>query len=86
MKRSKTIHNQQYSDLISRLCLERKRLGLSQSEVAKQLGMHQSEVSKIETLERRVDVFEFKELIRIYRIQENAKLNKLVTDFMGLEK
>ena len=85
MKRSKTIHNSSYSNLIEKLCLERKRLGLSQTEVASFLQMTQSEVSKIETLERRIDVLEFKELLTVYRISENLKLKQLVIDFLDME-
>lgn len=84
MKRQKTIHNDQYQYLLSQLCLERKRLGLSQSEVASSLGMTQSEISKIETGERRVDVLEFKEIISAYRVNENEKLNSLVVNFFNL--
>ena len=86
MKRSKTIHNEQYCSLIEGLCQERKRLGISQTEVADFLQMRQSEISKIETLERRIDVFEFKQLLKIYRINDNLKLKKLIMDFLELEK
>jgi transcriptional regulator with XRE-family HTH domain len=86
MKRSKTIHNEQYCNLIEGLCQERKRLGISQTEVADFLQMRQSEISKIETLERRIDVFEFKQLLKIYRINDNLKLKKLIMDFLELEK
>ncbi len=71
--------------MIEKLCLERKRLGLSQTEVASFLQMTQSEVSKIETLERRIDVLEFKELLTVYRISENLKLKQLVIDFLDME-
>ena len=86
MKRNKTIHNQQYSNLIEKLCQERKRLGLSQTEVANCLKMTQSEISKIESSERRIDVLEFKELLTVYRLNENLKLRELVMEFFALEK
>jgi len=85
MKRHKTIHNEQYCNLIEGLCQERKRLGISQTEVADFLQMRQSEVSKIETLERRIDVFEFKQLLKVYRINDNLKLKQLVMKFLELE-
>lgn len=85
MKTNKTIHNQEYSCLIAKLCEERKRLGLTQSDVAHSLGMTQSDISKMETTERRMDVFEFKELLQTYRISENAKLKKLIIEFLGLK-
>lgn len=86
MKRSKTIHNKQYHDLIEKLCNERKRLGLSQAEVAVYLKMTQSEISKIESSERRIDVLEFKELLTVYRMSENKNLKQLVLEFFELEK
>lgn len=86
MKRSKTIHNEQYCDLIEALCQERKRLGLSQTEVSEVLNMRQSEISKIETLERRIDVFEFKQLLKAYRVSDNLKLKQLVIDFLEMDK
>jgi Helix-turn-helix. len=85
MKRPKTIHNQLYSDLVEKLCSERKRLGLSQTEVADQLNMRQSEISKIETTERRIDILEFAQLLQVYRINENTKLKQFVMDFLQLE-
>ena len=84
MRKQKTIHNDQYQYLLEQLCLERKRLGLSQYEVGTKMGMSQSEISKIETGERRVDVMEFKKIISIYRVAENEKLNNLVVGFFEL--
>jgi len=85
MKRNKTIHNQLYSDLIDQLHSERKRLGLSQVEVANALNMTQSEISKIESTERRLDILEFKRLLKIYRVSENLKLKECVLKFLELE-
>ncbi|GLT15513.1 helix-turn-helix domain-containing protein [Vibrio algivorus] len=85
MSRTKTIYNQDYCLFIQCLCEERKRLGLSQLEVAQKLGMTQSEISKIEMSERRVDIFELKQLLRVYRVQHNEKLRHFVVDFFGLE-
>ncbi|QDF66037.1 helix-turn-helix domain-containing protein [Shewanella sp. SNU WT4] len=85
MSRTKTIYNQDYCSFIQCLCEERKRLGLSQIEVAQQLGMTQSEVSKIETAERRVDVFELKQLLKVYRVQHNERLKHFVVVFLGLD-
>ena len=85
MKRNKTIHNQDYSSLVDQLSLERRRLGLSQAEVADCLGMTQSEISKIETAERRLDVLEFKQLLEVYRIKDNKALRQLVANFLEIE-
>ncbi len=86
MKRNKTIHNEQYSNLIDKLSQERKRLGLSQTEVAHSLNMAQPDISKIEIGERRMDILEFKELLITYRINENKTLKKLVMEFFELEQ
>ncbi len=86
MKRTKTIYNEQYNRLILMLSHERKRLGLSQAEVSQQMNMTQSDISKIETGERRIDVLEFKKLLKIYRVSENIKLNNFIVNFLELEK
>jgi transcriptional regulator with XRE-family HTH domain len=86
MKSKKTIRSEQYKDLIEQLCQERQRLGLSQTEVAEYLNMRQSDISKIETGERRIDVLEFKALLKTYRVDENKKLKRLVEQFFELEK
>lgn len=86
MKRQKTIHHEEYSEIIDVLKSERKRLGLSQKDVADALGMTQSEVSKIETHERRVDVWEFKQLLVLYRVSKNKSLQKTVNIYLGLDK
>lgn len=84
--KKKTIYNEQYNNLIKQLSLERKRLGLSQREVADCLNMTQSEISKIESSERRIDILEFKELLKVYRIKENLKLKQLVMIFFELKE
>lgn len=85
MKRNKTIHNDFYTQLIEALSQERKRLGLSQTEVAQCLKMRQSEISKVESFERRLDILEFRDLLKVYRVQDNAQLMRLVVNFLGLE-
>ena len=85
MNRKKTIHSEQYSLLIEELISERKRLNLSQTEVGEQLGMTQSEISKIETIERRLDIYEFKQFLNAYRVGENERLRPIVLKFLGLE-
>lgn len=85
MKRNKTIHNKEYGDLIDKLCSERKCLSLSQTEVSEHLNMTQSEISKIETGDRRMDILEFKQILKVYRVSKNKKLKQLVIDFLGLE-
>lgn len=84
MNRPKTIYDKNYCDFIQSLCLERKRLGLSQLEVASRIGMTQSEISKIESCERRIDINEFRLLLSVYRFRHNEKLRSLVHNFLEL--
>ncbi|QCR35677.1 helix-turn-helix domain-containing protein [Nissabacter sp. SGAir0207] len=81
MKTKKTIHSPVYSELIDRLAEERKRLGLSQFEVATALNLTQADISKIEHKERRLDVLELKKILEVYRITENKKLRELIINF-----
>lgn len=84
MDNRKSIHSPEYSELIRWLTQERKRLCLSQAEVARSLGMSQSDISKIENQERRIDVLEFKHLIVIYRINDNLKLKRYIQSYFGI--
>lgn len=77
----KTIYNSDYIELIQILSSERKRLGISQKEVATLLDISQTDISKIERLERRLDILELKSLLKIYRISSNQNLQNLVLNF-----
>lgn len=57
----KTIYHPTYTLLIGKLIDERKRIGMTQANLAKKLGRHQSYVAKVEVCERKLDVFEFVE-------------------------
>jgi transcriptional regulator with XRE-family HTH domain len=83
--RHKTIHHDRYVKLIEQLTAERKRLCLSQAEVGVKLDMTQSEISKLETLERRLDILEFQQLLSVYRVGQNRKLREIVIKFLELE-
>lgn len=80
----KTIHDSRYQNLITELVRERVRLNISQGELASQMGLNQSDVSKIEKLERRLDVLEFSLILTALRIGENARLQTIVKAFMGM--
>ncbi|PZN69739.1 MAG: XRE family transcriptional regulator [Candidatus Methylumidiphilus alinenensis] len=80
----KTIHSNEYSRLVEMLTSERKRLGLSQSEVAIAIDLTQSDVSKLENQERRMDVLEFKRIIHLYRVSENPRFYCQILNFFGL--
>lgn len=85
MKSKKTIHHPLYIQLVDALCEERKRLGLSQVEVANSIGLTQADISKIESKERRIDALELKKMLSAYRVNENLKLKNIIYNFFDLE-
>jgi len=85
MHKSKSIHNSRYNGLIKELIEERKRLKLSQIEVAALIQMTQSDISKIENSERRLDILELRDLLEIYSFDENIEFKKKIKDFFGLD-
>jgi transcriptional regulator with XRE-family HTH domain len=85
MSKHKTIYDNEYRAVLNRLVQERKRLGLSQHEVAELTNLNQSEISKIENFERRLDVLEFKKMLMAYRINTNEPLSNFVKSFFKLE-
>lgn len=64
IKKSSTIHDPRYKNLISRLSSLRKESGLLQEDIAEKLGLSQSDISKIERCERRLDAVEFTDYLR----------------------
>lgn len=64
---TKSIHSNEYKNVIKRLQEARKEAGFMQSEVAEKLKKPQSYISKIERGERRVDVAELSILAKLYK-------------------
>lgn len=60
--RTKSLHDRDYAAFVKLLVAERNGADLTQQVVADRLGWNQSQVSKIETLQRRIDVVEFVQL------------------------
>ena len=56
--------DQRYREVIERLRLQRRELGLSQQALAERLGLHKQFVSRVELGERRLDVVEFTDFAR----------------------
>ena len=54
----RSIHDPRYQDLIQKLIELRESKNVTQVELAQRLGKQQSYVSKVEILERRLDVIE----------------------------
>lgn len=63
----RSMHSNDYRDIIKRLKEARNDAGLSQQDVADKLGKPQSCVSKIESGERRLDVAEMKKFASVYK-------------------
>ena len=61
----KSIYSEQHDAIRHHLMAERKKAGLTQSDVAEKAGRPQSFVAKYEGGERRLDIVEFLELANI---------------------
>lgn len=61
--RKSSIHDARYKTLIDILIVARREKKISQSELASRLGFTQPDISKIERLERRLDVIEFIDIL-----------------------
>lgn len=56
---AKTIHRNEYRQLVDLLRKRRESVGMSQGGLARELGWSQQKVSYVETGARRMDVLEF---------------------------
>lgn len=75
-----TLHHPLYLKIIQKLTFYRKDKGISQSELADGMGLKQPEVSKIEKMERKIDLVEFFEWLRITKPKVNKDLKKFIND------
>lgn len=57
------LHDADYAAFIEHLRAERQRLNVTQSDLSQRLGRPQSYVSKIERLERRIDIGEWRAIL-----------------------
>jgi len=64
---SKSVHSDDYRNIIKRLKEARLEADLSQQDVADKLGKPQSYISKIESGERRLDVAEIKKFANAFK-------------------
>jgi transcriptional regulator with XRE-family HTH domain len=65
--RKKSIHTQEYREIISKLIYSRKKVGLTQIEVADLLNCSQSYISKIENCQIRIDLIQLKVFAELYK-------------------
>lgn len=73
---SRSTHNTDYQLLLSVLKTARKRVGVSQVELAERLGNTQTFVSKCERGERRIDAVELVEFAEALGIQPQELLGE----------
>jgi predicted transcriptional regulator len=65
----KEIFNAEYRQLIGSLRDARKKLGLTQAEVASKMAVNRTWVAKIEGCELRLDLLHFVRLCAVYRLR-----------------
>ncbi|RZG43270.1 helix-turn-helix domain-containing protein [Acinetobacter wuhouensis] len=61
----RSIHDPRYQDLIKKLIELRESKNVTQVELARRLNKPQSHVSKVEILERRLDVIELMDWVNV---------------------
>lgn len=61
-----TTQSRRYREFLARLRQAREEAGLTQQQAAAKLKKPQSFVSRCETGERRVDVLEFEDFVKLY--------------------
>ncbi len=64
---NKSIYSKDHKFLVEQLKKARIDAGFDQNEIAKILGKSQSYVSKIESGQRKIDIFQLKNLAKIYK-------------------
>ena len=60
----KSIHDEAYRLLIGMLKEARKKRKITQAEMAERIGSDQTYISKVETMERRIDVIELRTICK----------------------
>ena len=74
---TKSLHTTAYQRLTELLLQARQKAGLTQQEVADRLNTHQSYIAKVEKGERRIDVVEFIQLVRVIGASSPALIKKI---------
>ncbi|HGE5985784.1 helix-turn-helix domain-containing protein [Vibrio cholerae] len=74
--RPSSIHDVRYRNIIEILIQARKEKGLSQLELAQKLGFTQPDISKIERLERRLDIIEFLDFLEVISGKDSDFFNQ----------
>lgn len=78
----KTIFSQEYTVFLKYLRDTRKRLGLTQDDLAARLGQTQSFISKCERGERRIDVIELYHFCKALQIPFDEFVKNLMSELI----
>jgi len=73
----KSAFDDAYAHIIRRLVDRRLELGMTQADLGTAFGEDQSFMSKVERLQRRVDVYEFVRFCRILKVRPGEILDDL---------
>ena len=65
----RSIHDPRYQDLIKKLIELRESKNVTQVELARRLEKPQSYVSKVEILERRIDIIELIDWLKVFETE-----------------
>ena len=74
-KPRKSAFEEQYIEIIERLILRRRKLNMTQTDLATSYGEDQSFISRIERRQRRLDVYEFVRFCHILKCEPAEILN-----------
>lgn len=83
-KPRKSLFAEPYTEIIQRLIERRRELGLTQWDLAKAYGEDQSFISRIERMQRRLDVYEYVVFCRILQI-DPAEILRPVYDRVEID-
>lgn len=73
----KSLFEEPYQEIIRRLIERRKQIGMTQWDLAKAYGEDQSFISRIERVQRRLDVYEYTVFCRILEIDPGEILRQV---------
>ena len=79
-KPRKSNFEEPYARIIQRLIERRKELGMNQTEFATLYGEDQSFISRVERLQRRIDVWEFVRLCTILKLRPGELLDGFASE------
>lgn len=77
IKRTSTVHDPKYRNLVGLLVEIRKRVNLTQAELAERLGVTQPDISKIERFERKIDALELIEWLQVFSHEERVHVHEI---------